>query len=402
LRSLNGVDDPTDGPRVRAKRRAQAEFLANLIQARQVADPNERIVVIGDYNAFQFNDGYVDMVGTVRGTPTPAANVVLASSDLVTPDLVDAADSVPAAQHYSYVFGGSAQTLDQMLFTQNLQPSFVTLEHGRVNADFPEVYRNDPNRPERLSDHDPAVAYFRFPKADLWLSITSAPAPITGQDVTYTLAVTNTLTDAAASVVLSTTVPAGLATFTSITAPAGWTCTTPTAGNAGAVQCTNPSLAAGASESVLLKVTIACPVANGTSLALSATISSTTFDPDLTNNSRTATTSVSNPPPSVNNVTVDQPELWPPNLKMVDIQVGYSATDTCGAVTCVLSVSSSEPQSGKDPDFEVVTSNLVRVRADRDGNGPGRIYTITVTCTDTAGNSTAKTATVTVPHSNKQ
>ena len=60
LRSLSGVDDPADGDRVRTKRRAQAEYLANLIQARQAADPTERIVSVGDYNAFQFNDGYVE------------------------------------------------------------------------------------------------------------------------------------------------------------------------------------------------------------------------------------------------------------------------------------------------------------------------------------------------------
>jgi predicted extracellular nuclease len=42
LRSLNGVDDPADGNRIRTKRRAQAEYLANLIQARQVADPTGR------------------------------------------------------------------------------------------------------------------------------------------------------------------------------------------------------------------------------------------------------------------------------------------------------------------------------------------------------------------------
>jgi predicted extracellular nuclease len=56
LRSLSGIDDPADGDRVRQKRRAQAEFLANLIQARQVADPNENIITVGDMNAFQVND----------------------------------------------------------------------------------------------------------------------------------------------------------------------------------------------------------------------------------------------------------------------------------------------------------------------------------------------------------
>ena len=39
LRSLNGIDDAVDGNRVRQKRRAQAEYLANLIQGFQTADP---------------------------------------------------------------------------------------------------------------------------------------------------------------------------------------------------------------------------------------------------------------------------------------------------------------------------------------------------------------------------
>ena len=69
LRSLNGIDDttagsggyPTEGDRIRFKRRAQAEYLANLIQARQVADPTELIITLGDMNAFNVNDGYVDV-----------------------------------------------------------------------------------------------------------------------------------------------------------------------------------------------------------------------------------------------------------------------------------------------------------------------------------------------------
>src|SRR5439155_8739577 len=71
LRSLSGLDDHVYGNRVRTKRRAQAEYLANLIQSRQTADPSERIVSVGDYNAFQFNDGYGDSIGTINGTPTP-------------------------------------------------------------------------------------------------------------------------------------------------------------------------------------------------------------------------------------------------------------------------------------------------------------------------------------------
>jgi predicted extracellular nuclease len=161
LRSLSGVDDPTDGNRVRTKRRAQAEYLANLIQSRQAT---EQIVSVGDYNVFEFNDGYVDSMGTIKGTPTPANQVVLASSDLVNPDLTDLIDFVmPATQKYSYSFDGNAQTLDHEVITQNLLSRFSHVNYARNDADFPESFRNDPNRPERISDHDMAVAYFTFP-----------------------------------------------------------------------------------------------------------------------------------------------------------------------------------------------------------------------------------------------
>lgn len=177
LRSLSGVDDPADGNRVRTKRRAQAEFLANLIQARQTADPDEHIISIGDYNAFQFNDGYVDAIGTIKGTPTLCDQVVLCSSDLVNPDLADLVDTAPASERYSFVFDGNAQVLDHELVTQNLLSRFEGLHYARNDADFPESFRNDPNRPERISDHDPAVAYFRLPllsalsPANVWVGL---------------------------------------------------------------------------------------------------------------------------------------------------------------------------------------------------------------------------------------
>lgn len=172
MRSLNGVADTgagsngwaTAGERVRAKRRAQAEDLANLVQARQVATPGERILLIGDFNAFEVNDGFVDSLGTIRGVPTPAANVVLASADLVNPDFVRLEDAAPA-QRYSYVFDGNAQTLDHVLASDGLIADTHVLayrtEHPRIDADFPQTARNDSTSATRLSDHDPVVAYFQ-------------------------------------------------------------------------------------------------------------------------------------------------------------------------------------------------------------------------------------------------
>jgi hypothetical protein len=109
------------------------------------------------------NDGYVDSIATILGMPTSAADVVLASPDLVDPNFVKAGPG-----QYSYVFEGSAQSLDHILVSSSAASLLVDLQHARVNADFPETLRAafDPAtgiiRPERLSDHDPVVAYFTF------------------------------------------------------------------------------------------------------------------------------------------------------------------------------------------------------------------------------------------------
>ncbi|HET8798213.1 MAG TPA: Calx-beta domain-containing protein, partial [Thermoanaerobaculia bacterium] len=98
LRSLNGVEtDNAAGRRVRAKRAAQAEFLANLVQTRQSMNPNERIILVGDFNAFDVSDGLVDVMGTIQGTPAPSNMVVRSSPDLVNPDLTNLISTLPAA-----------------------------------------------------------------------------------------------------------------------------------------------------------------------------------------------------------------------------------------------------------------------------------------------------------------
>src|SRR5262249_41165102 len=55
LRSFIDIETLTgEGPRVRAKRKAQAEFLANLLQDLQTNNPDTPIMSIGDYNSYQF------------------------------------------------------------------------------------------------------------------------------------------------------------------------------------------------------------------------------------------------------------------------------------------------------------------------------------------------------------
>ena len=91
---------------------------------------------------------------------------------------------------------------------------------------------------------------------------------------------------------------------------------------------------------------------------------------------------------------------------MVNVTVNYGVTDNCGPVTCSLSVASDEPVNGTGdgdtaPDWEIVDAHHIRLRAECAGMLDGRTYTITITCTDSAGNSSSQNVTVTVPKSQK-
>ncbi len=161
LRSLSGVETEA---RVRAKRAAQAESLALLVQ--QLQTSGERLVVAGDFNAFQFNDGFVDSIGAIRGAPAPPDQVVLPTTGVVSPELSDLDDLAAPVERYSYAFDGNAQALDHILVSQALISALggVRLDHARINSDVPETFRNDATTPFRISDHDPAVAYFALPE----------------------------------------------------------------------------------------------------------------------------------------------------------------------------------------------------------------------------------------------
>ncbi len=160
LKSYLGYNDAKLQDNVRLKKKLQAEFLAKLVQARQTANPKERIILLGDFNSYQFSDGILDVIGTIKGKPAGKAEVLNPSEDLVNPDLIDLVDVIAAGQRYSYVFDGNAQALDHIIISETLRKHTTGFGYARINADYPETYRNDPNRFERFSDHDPAIAFF--------------------------------------------------------------------------------------------------------------------------------------------------------------------------------------------------------------------------------------------------
>ncbi|MEO6583476.1 MAG: hypothetical protein ABIO05_04085 [Ferruginibacter sp.] len=110
-----------------------------------------------------------------------------------------------------------------------------------------------------------------------------------------------------------------------------------------------------------------------------------------------------NESPVISNVNASPNKLWPPNHKFVPVTISYTSRDNCGIAKCELSVSSNEPQNGlgdgdTSPDWQIIDDHHVNLRAERSGNGSGRIYTIVVKCTDVNGNMSTASTTVTVAH----
>lgn len=236
--------------------------------------------------------------------------------------------------------------------------------------------------------------------ADLVVSTAASPDPVlTGSEVTYTTTVTNNGPDDADSVTVTAALP-DETTLVSCGATNGGVCGV----GAGGPTVSFGSLPAGASATVTLVANVNCAVPDGVSLNGGATVGSATADPDLSNNKASATVRTSNPAPSINDASADPPVLWPPNHRMVPVTVAYGVTDNCGPLANALGVSSSEPADGTGdgdtaPDWRVIDDHHVLLRAERAGGGAGRVYTITITSTDSAGYSSRRSVTVSVPHS---
>ncbi|WP_355606908.1 lamin tail domain-containing protein [Xanthomonas cannabis] len=295
-RSLNGADtDDAAGTRIRAKRQAQAEYLARLLQTRQQLNPDEKVLVMGDFNAFEFNDGYVDAMGTVTGKPAPDAQTVVGGdgADLVNPDYTDLTWFNTPDQSYSYAFDGNVQSLDHILANDALmrtpQIASLSVGHARINADFPGTARNDANTPTRLSDHDPTVVLLRMTKqvnADLGVAVTAARAQVTeGERIDYTVDVENRGPGSAAFAAVALAFDAAVSPR--VTAAPGWACAPPQTDTQTVVTCTIASLPAGNMQSFAVQVETGASLA-GRALLLAASVASQTPDPQVGNNTDAA------------------------------------------------------------------------------------------------------------------
>jgi len=289
-KSLIGVDStaagrngyPTEGARNRAKRAQQAFELAELVHDLQTADPDEKIVLVGDFNSFDANDGYVDVMGITTGTPAPETAVIhWADSPLsvvnggipliVGSELIDDVE-----ERYSYIFNNIKQSLDHAVINQALlyDPlvNNIVVDHTRVNSDFRKslksVYHGSYNTTNQLplasSDHDPVRVVIRLAAdtAPPAISYTLSPAAANGSNGWYigNVLVDWTLIDPETTITSST--GCNDATLSTDTAGATYTCSATSAGGTNSV--TTPTIKRDATAPTLAP-TVPSPLLRGQS-----------------------------------------------------------------------------------------------------------------------------------------
>jgi predicted extracellular nuclease len=162
--------------RDREKRFLQAKSLATQVQAIQTDRKNllAPLLVVGDFNSYQFSDGFTDVVGLISGRYDDSQNLLKLGKNLVKPTLWNAVDSVPANDRYSFLFTenfgniqGQAprqvpthQVLDHALLNTVARGLFLKMQYGRGNLDAPvqtlddAATATDAKKAIGSSDHD--------------------------------------------------------------------------------------------------------------------------------------------------------------------------------------------------------------------------------------------------------
>jgi hypothetical protein len=106
--------------------------------------------------------------------------------------------------------------------------------------------------------------------------------------------------------------------------------------------------------------------------------------------------------PVIESISAAPAVLSPPNHKMTAVKITVNASDNSGTTACrIVRVTNSEAglrdKGSQGEDVQITGDLELLLRAERSGNGIGRVYTITVECRDPAGNTSTGSTSVLVP-----
>jgi len=180
-------------------------------------------------------------------------------------------------------------------------------------------------------------------QADLSVTNSASPNPVSaGNNITYTQTLSNAGPATAAAPVFTETLPANT-TAVSLTGPAGWTCVL------ASLNCTDTTtMAATTTANFTFVVKVNTNVASGTTITQTDSVSSTTGDPNSTNNSASASVTVGNSADlSVTNVPSPVPVIAGNNITYTQVvtnagptnAASVSLTETAPANTTGVSLS---------------------------------------------------------------
>lgn len=164
------------------------------------------------------------------------------------------------------------------------------------------------------------------------------------------------------------------------------------------------TLANGATGIVTVTLNVPQSAVQGSFDSITVVATSTT---DATvNNSAIQDLEVSqtNRPPDTSQAQPSIASLWPPNHKFVSVSI-LNVTDPDGdpvSIT-ITGITQNEPTNGLGsgdtcPDGQGIGASTAMVRAERDGSGNGRVYTISFTASDGRGGVSPGSVQVVVPH----
>jgi hypothetical protein len=159
-----------------------------------------------------------------------------------------------------------------------------------------------------------------------------------------------------------------------------------------------------ASVTVQLRVPVGAPI--GTLDTVTVTANSVT-NPAVTNFAVAAGLVFgSNQPPDCSQAQPSVATLWPPDHNMVPVTInGVTDPDNDPVTITITSIMQDEPTNGLGsgdtcPDATGVGTSTAQLRAERDGTGNGRVYTIFFTADDGRGGTCTGSVKVSVPHNN--
>jgi uncharacterized repeat protein (TIGR01451 family) len=243
-----------------------------------------------------------------------------------------------------------------------------------------------------------------FHTTDLSISKSAAPDPVeVGDNIVYTIVASNIGGNPANPVGVSDTLPPGAA-YVSDTAG----CTE----SGGVLDCTLPELMPTVSTSLDITVSTAGTCEDGVPQALTNTATvhnASSFAGDdrnpADNVASVTVTPVDTTAPTIDSLSVSPGSPWAPNHKMRPIAVTAEASDACDAAPrCQISgIESNEADNGAgDGNWEITGDLTALLRAERSGRQAGRIYVLTVTCTDGSNNSSSGEVEVRVAHDRRR